>query len=253
MMISEKMHKALNTQVMNELHASHIYLAMSLAFRDMGLKVFAGRFYEQSEEERRHALKIINYLQDVGAPARLDVIPRPEGRFETATAIIKAAVQAEEMVTKQVNELVTLAETDKDYATRSFLQWFVDEQVEEVASMHELLQWVEMAGEKNLFFVEARVRRRSRVSEGGSSVNEPLGCGHQACATMADRRRAGSPSLMGGSGGKKAVGSRPRCAAPNCHSVSSSPRQGVAATTVTACYGPPLLTCYLPGSARIPR
>lgn len=157
MMISEKMSKALNKQVMNELHASHTYLAMSLAFQGMGLKVFAGRFQAQAVEERRHAMKIIKFLQDVGAGVRLDDIGKPEGHFDSTVAIVRAAVQAEQTVTKQINELVAMAETEKDYATRSFLQWFVDEQVEEVSSMLELLQWVEMAGEKHLFFVEARL------------------------------------------------------------------------------------------------
>jgi ferritin len=157
MMISEKTGRALNKQVMNELHASHTYLAMSLAFRDMGLKVFAGHFLKQAEEERGHAMKIINYLHDVGAPVRLDNIAKPEGHFETAAAIVKDAVQAEQNVTRQINELVAMAETEKDYATRSFLQWFVDEQVEEVSSMSELLQWIEMAGDRNLFLVEARL------------------------------------------------------------------------------------------------
>jgi ferritin len=157
MMISEKTTKALNKQVANELHASHTYLAMSLAFHGMGLKVFAGRFQAQAEEERNHAMKIIKFLQDVGAGVKLDEIGRPEGHFESAMTIVRAAVQAEQAVTKQIHELVALAESEKDYATRSFLEWFVDEQVEEVASMQELLQWVEMAGEKNLFFVEARL------------------------------------------------------------------------------------------------
>jgi ferritin len=157
MMISEKTGKALNKQVMSELHASHTYLAMSSAFRNMGLRVFAEHFLKQAEEERGHAMKIITFLHDVGAQVRLEDIAKPQGHFETAAAIVKDAVHSEENVTKQINDLVALAEAEKDYATRSFLQWFVDEQVEEVSSMLELLQWIEMAGDRNLFLVEARL------------------------------------------------------------------------------------------------
>lgn len=157
MMISEKMNQALNRQVTSEFGASHAYLAMACCFHDMGLKVFAQRFYQQAGEERDHAVKILKYVQDVGGKTTFDAIAKPKVGYTTALSIIEAAVEAEQGVTKQVNELMALAEAEKDYATRSFLQWFVDEQVEEVSSMLEIQQWVQMAGEKNLFFVEARL------------------------------------------------------------------------------------------------
>lgn len=157
MLISEKMSAALNKQVNNELHASYLYLGMAMAFHDMGLKVFAGRFHQQSEEERGHAGKIMKYIQDVGASVKLESIEKPKCDCGSAASIIRAALEAEMTVTKQINDLVALAEAEKDYASRSFLQWFVDEQVEEVSSMQELLQWVEMAGEKNLFVLENRI------------------------------------------------------------------------------------------------
>jgi len=157
MMISEKMNQALNRQVSNEFGASHTYLAMACSFHEMGLKVFAKRFFQQAEEERQHALKIMKYIEDVGGKIVLDGVAKPKGGASSALAIVEAAVEAERTVTGQINELVALAETEKDYATRSFLQWFVNEQVEEVSSMLELLQLVTMAGEKNLFYVESRL------------------------------------------------------------------------------------------------
>lgn len=157
MMISEKMNQALNRQVTNEFGASHTYLAMACSFHEMGLKVFAKRFSQQAEEERQHALKIMKYIEDVGGKIVLDGVAKPKTGYNSTLAIVEAAVEAERTVTGQVNELVALAETEKDYATRSFLQWFVDEQVEEVSSMLDLLQMVTMAGEKNLFYVESRL------------------------------------------------------------------------------------------------
>lgn len=157
MMISEKMNQALNRQVTNEFGASHTYLAMACSFHEMGLKVFAKRFFQQAEEERQHALKIMKYIEDVGGKIVLDGVAKPKTGYNSTLAIVEAAVEAERTVTGQVNELVALAETEKDYATRSFLQWFVNEQVEEVSSMLDLLQMVTMAGEKNLFYVESRL------------------------------------------------------------------------------------------------
>ncbi len=157
MMISEKMNQALNRQVSNEFGASHAYLAMACSFHEMGLKVFGKRFFQQAEEERQHGLKIMKYIEDVGGKVVLDGLAKPKAGYNTALAIIEAAVEAERTVTSQINDLVALADSEKDYATRSFLQWFVDEQVEEVSSMLELLQLVTMAGEKNLFYVESRL------------------------------------------------------------------------------------------------
>jgi ferritin len=157
MMISEKMSHALNRQATNEFGASHTYMAMACWFREAGLKVFAQRFYMQASEERDHALKILKYLEDVGGKASFEAIPKPKAGYTSALTIIDAAVEAEKVVTTQINDLVALADSEKDYATHSFLKWYVDEQVEEVSNMLELHQWVTMAGEKNLFFVEARL------------------------------------------------------------------------------------------------
>lgn len=157
MMISEKMKQALNAQVTSEFCASHAYLAMACSFEEMGLKVFSKRFYAQFNEERDHALKLAKYIEDVGGNVVLDAIEKPKSGYKKVQEIIETAVEAEKKVTKQIHDLVALAESEKDYATRSFLQWFVDEQVEEVATMEELLQLVKLAGDAHIFQIEARL------------------------------------------------------------------------------------------------
>ena len=156
-MISSKMNKALNEQVTNELGASHRYLDMAYSFDHMGLKIFSQRFIKQSDEERMHAMKIAKYICDVGGEVVIGKIASSDGKYSNAKAIVKAALDSELTVTKQINDLVAMSEKEKDYATNSFLKWFVDEQVEEVSSMTELLQLVTMAGEHNLFAVETRL------------------------------------------------------------------------------------------------
>ena len=157
MMISKAMNAKLNDQITNELSASQSYLAIATMFDGMALKGLAAYFRKQTEEERGHALKILDYIQEVGGEIRLASLPAPKHDFPTAKAAIDAALKHELKVTQQINDLVSLAEKEKDYATRSFLNWYVDEQVEEVSSMEHLLRIAEMAG-VNLLQLESYVR-----------------------------------------------------------------------------------------------
>jgi ferritin len=155
-MISDAMVNKLNDQIANELGASHSYLAMACTFETMGLVILSKRFMQQSDEERDHALKILHYIQEVGGNVKLKQIAVPKADYKQPIDIIRAALDSELTVTKQINALMALADKEKDYATRSFLQWFVDEQVEEVSSMRDLLQLTERA--KDILWVENRVR-----------------------------------------------------------------------------------------------
>lgn len=157
MMISSAMNAKLNEQIQAEFSAAYSYLAMACAFDAMGLKILAKRFVEQYDEEQAHAKKILGYVQEVGGTVTLGAIEKPRAEYPTVEAIVAAALDSEKKVTAMINDLMSLAESEKDYATRSFLQWFVDEQVEEVSSMTDLLTLVKMAG-NNILQVEARVR-----------------------------------------------------------------------------------------------
>lgn len=157
MMISSGMNAKLNEQIQAEFSAAHGYLTMACAFDNMGLKILAKRFYEQHTEEQAHAMKILRYVQEVGGTVTLAEINKPRTEYPSAMAIVEAALESEKNVTAMINALMSMADSEKDYATRSFLQWFVDEQVEEVSSMSDLLTLVKMAGE-NLLQVESRVR-----------------------------------------------------------------------------------------------
>lgn len=156
-MISQKINTLLNQQVAHEFGAAYKYLAMSLWFDDQGLKIFAKRFQQQADEEREHAMRITKFIQDTGGQVVLEAVAKPDGKYASARAAVEAALNSEKTVTKQVHDLMDAADAEKDYATRSFLKWFVDEQVEEESSMNDLLQLLDMAGEKNLFQVETRL------------------------------------------------------------------------------------------------
>jgi len=157
MMISKKMAAKMGEQVTHEFAASQKYLAMACQFDGMALKVLAGFFRKQADEERTHALKFVDFLLEVGAPVTLAALSAPKSSYPSVKAAIAEALKSEETVTAQINELVSLADAEKDYASRAFLQWFVTEQVEEVSSMAHLLQITEMAG-SNLLQLESYVR-----------------------------------------------------------------------------------------------
>lgn len=167
MSISQAMNAKLNEQITHELHASQTYLAMACLCDDLGLKALTAFFRRQADEERGHGLKILDYIQEVGGTVRLSAIPEPQHKYASVPAAIEAAVEHEKKVTAQVNALVALADKENDYATRSFLNWFVDEQVEEVSSLSHLAQLAQMAGE-HLLQLEACVAKMGDPHASGS-------------------------------------------------------------------------------------
>lgn len=160
MMISKKMEKAINDQIAAELESEYIYLAMAYKFEDMNLPIFAKWFYKQAEEEHEHAMKFGKYLIDQGASVEVKAIAAPKAIWKSALDICKAAVEHEKYITKRIHDLVSIAMGEKDYATNSFLNWYVDEQVEEVATTTELMEMVKLADKPGqLLQLEGRVYR----------------------------------------------------------------------------------------------
>ena len=152
----------LSKQVVNEFESYWIYLAMAFSFETMNLKVLAGWFYVQADEEKDHAMKIAKYILDQGADVKLDTIPKPKNTYKTAAGICKAALGHEIKITNDINSLVALARKENDFATESFLSWFVDEQVEEVSKAGDLYNLVSMAKSPDqLFMLESRISRTS--------------------------------------------------------------------------------------------
>lgn len=163
MMISKAMNERLNHQIANEFNASRNYLAMLCSFERQGLKFLAGRFRQQMEEERQHAMKLVDYVLEVGGSVQLEAAPAPHADFSSPGEAIRTAADHEREVARQINELMGLAEQEKDYATRGFLQWFVNEQVEEVSTMEHLYDIAQLAG-NNLLQLESYVRHLALVA-----------------------------------------------------------------------------------------
>jgi ferritin len=168
MVPSQKIVDALNEQVGMEMSASIKYDAIAAHFATEGLPRLAAHFFQQATEERMHAHKFIKYILDTGARVEIPAIPKPPHRFKFAKDAIKLALEGEHEVTNAIHQLMDAATSEKDYSTANFLQWFIGEQVEEVASMDQLLKIVERAGESGLLLVE------DFVSKGGGGRSEEV-------------------------------------------------------------------------------
>lgn len=158
MIIKQRSVDAMNDQIQSEFAASAQYIAIAAYFDMEGLPDLAQFFYLQSEEEREHAMKFVHFLLEVGAKPIIPSLPDFRNEFASAEDAVGYALQQELKVTDQINNLVTIATEENDHASNHFLQWFVDEQVEEVDSMSTLLQTIKHAGGAMLL-VEDFVRR----------------------------------------------------------------------------------------------
>ena len=143
-MISKKMEEALNEQVNAELYSAYLYLSMESYFKSQNLNGFANWMRVQTQEEVAHATKIYDFINERGGRVTLKAIEGPQTEWDSTLAVFKAAYEHEQKVTSLINDLVDLAIKEKDHATNSFLQWFVNEQVEEEASADEIVQQLKM-------------------------------------------------------------------------------------------------------------
>ena len=164
-LISEKVGAALNAQIGMEFLASMQYEAIAAWFKLEGLPRLQAHFSKQAEEEREHAHRFIRFLLDAGRSLDLPAIPAPQCQFKSATEAVQVSLDHEFKVTESIQNLYSLAEKENDRFTQNSLQWFIEEQLEEVSSMDELLQMVKRAGDGGLLFVEHYLA--SQPSESG--------------------------------------------------------------------------------------
>ena len=155
MLISPELAKAFNAQVGHEFGASMQYVSIAAHFSQRQLTLLAKLFMAQAEEERQHAMKFVKYLLDTKGELRIPPTPAPTPAFASAEDAVQAALNWEEEVTAQITSFMDLAVKQSDYLAQSFLQWFIDEQLEEVVKMDRLLSVIRQSGEKNLLMVEA--------------------------------------------------------------------------------------------------
>lgn len=166
---SQNIVDAFNTQIGNELGASNQYVAIASYFAEENLDALSSFFFRQAEEEREHAMKFVRFLLDVGGHVEIPQIAEPKNRFSSAEEAVTASLDWEKEVTQQIYDLVELSQKERNHIASRFLDWFVDEQLEEVSLMDNLLGVVQRAGKDNLLYVEDYLSRHG--VEGGASVD----------------------------------------------------------------------------------
>jgi ferritin len=161
-MIKEKMLKALNEQINAEQYSSLLYLSMSAYFNNIGLPGFANWMYIQFQEEMTHANKFFKYVIERGGKVTLKAIEQMPVDFDGVIDVFEKTQAHEEFVTGLINNLVDIAIEERDHAAQSFLQWFVDEQVEEEANVQEILDTLKLInGQGNgIFMLDREMRQR---------------------------------------------------------------------------------------------
>ena len=154
MKISRNLIKSLNNQIAMEASASNYYLAMASWCEITGYEGSASFMYQHCDEERLHMLKIIHYLNEAGISAVIPAVKQPPASPKTLESVFKTALKNEQAVTKSINKMVEMAQKDKDHSTFSFLQWFVNEQIEEEKTFETILQKFDLLGRDKLAIYE---------------------------------------------------------------------------------------------------
>lgn len=146
-MISKKVEEAINIQIKNEEHSSRIYMAMASWCETKGYRGAANFLYKQSDEERMHMLKFIKYLNDRGGYSILSALEIPASKYKTLLDVFKHVMSHEEFITDSINKLYEVSLKEKDYTTGNFLQWYINEQIEEESNVHGILDKMNLIGE----------------------------------------------------------------------------------------------------------
>ncbi len=158
----------LNEQIAHEFAAHQQYVACAVYYDDDTLPQLAAFFYRQAVEERDHAMMMVQYLLDTDAPVRIPGVAAPIVEFADVVAPISLALAQEKRVSEQINALAAVARAEGDYSSEQFMQWFIKEQVEEVATMSDLLRWAERSRD-DVKDIEDYVARE-QTAEGGDAT-----------------------------------------------------------------------------------
>jgi len=161
-MIGEKIQEAFNRQINAELYSSYMYLSMSAYFESMNLKGLANWMRVQAQEELVHAMKFYDFILERGGKVHLLPVEEPPTTWNSPLHAFEDSYLHEQKVTGMINNLVDLAIAERDHASNSFLQWFIDEQVEEESSADNVVQQLKLAGDQGsgLFMIDRELATR---------------------------------------------------------------------------------------------
>lgn len=153
-MLNKKIEDMLNLQVEKEGYSSNLYLAMASWAEVNGYSGISGWLYAQAEEERVHMLKLIGYINERGGHAIIPAFKEPPVIQKSVTIMFEEVMRHEQFISQSINEIVAACIDEKDYTTHSWIQWFVNEQIEEETQSQMILDKLSMLGESNMYLFD---------------------------------------------------------------------------------------------------
>jgi len=152
--MNNKVEEILNVQVQKEAYSSQLYLAMASWADTHGYKGVAEWLFAQSDEERMHMLKLVNYINERGGQAKISALDEPPVAFDNIHKMFEAVLKHERYITDSINEIVAVCNDQKDFTTHNWIQWFVTEQIEEEASVTDIIDKLKLIGDGNLYLFD---------------------------------------------------------------------------------------------------
>jgi len=153
-MLPKKVEDILNVQVQKEDYSAQLYLAMASWAENMGYEGISGWLYAQSDEERLHMLKLVKYINERDGKAIIPAVEKPPVEFENVKVLFDKVLEHEKFISASINEIVGVCMDERDYTTHNWIQWFVNEQIEEEAAAKGIIDKLALTGEKNLYMFD---------------------------------------------------------------------------------------------------
>jgi ferritin len=166
-MLSKKIEESFNDQINGELYSAYLYFSMGAFFRSKKLNGMATWVEYQAKEEEEHAQKFYEYVNKRNGRVHLKSVQEPPSEWKSVLDVFEMIYEHEQGVSKSIDNIVKLSDSEKDYATSSLLQWFVDEQVEEEASAFEIVERLKMVKDspQGILMLDAELGKRSSASD----------------------------------------------------------------------------------------
>ena len=164
-MISNELFTMLNSQLNFELSSIHVYIAMQAYCESQDLKGFSNFFKVQTEEERFHAMRFFNYINQMNGRVTLEAIQTPKNDFQDILNVFKDALAHEKIVTSRIYALMDKSMEEREHATISFLKWFIDEQVEEEETFSSIIKRLERINDDSaaIYMLDQELSQRTFV------------------------------------------------------------------------------------------
>ena len=161
--MNKKVRDLLNEQINKEFFSAYLYLSMANYCEDKGLSGFANWYVVQAQEERDHAMLMVQYLQNNDEQVEYDTIKKPQNSWDNELEVLKAGLAHEKYITASINNIYAKALEEKDFRTTQFLDWFIKEQGEEETSAADLIKKAELIGNagKGLYLLDQELAKRT--------------------------------------------------------------------------------------------